>query len=257
MDVSCDGRIDPTQVAYMLRTDTFLVTTHHANNETGVIQPIEELADLLIDKETLFHVDCAQTLGKLPVDLGNLNIDFMTATAHKMGGPQGVGLLSVRKNKSPFSPLKPIMFGGSQEYKLRPGSLPVALIGGFAKAIDLADSTIATWEDNMLKKKDDILKQIQAVNYRLNGDVENTMANTINVSFPGVNSEALMLTVRNSIAISNGSACTAQDYSPSHVLTAMGLDDEIIESAVRISWGLESVDIDLSDLLKAIHFLGA
>ncbi len=250
------GLIKAGDISTRLRDDTLLVSIHHANNETGVIQPIGEIGRLLRDTDVFFHVDAAQTFGKLPLSIVQFNIDFLTASAHKMGGPQGVGLLGIRRKSLRMPPIKPIMYGGGQEHGLRPGTLPVPLVAGFGKAVSLARQGLSTWKEVMLQKKEEVLTQLEAVPHHVNGSLEDSMPNMINVSFPGVNSEALMLMIKDKYAISNGSACTSKDYKPSHVLLAMGLPEELLYSAVRISWGRDEETIDLRALIEAVENLG-
>ncbi len=249
------GLIAPGEIKSRIRPDTLLVSMHHANNETGVIQPIEEIGRVLSKTDVFFHVDAAQSFGKLSIDMGEFNIDFLTASAHKMGGPQGVGLLAIKRQGYRLPPIRPIMYGGGQEGGLRPGTLPVALIAGLGKAVAVARVGLCTWLDTMVHKKQAVLEQLKAVSHHINGSRERTMPNVVNVSFPGVNSEALMLATRSVYAISNGSACTAKSYQPSHVLVAMGLPDEIVEGAVRISWGSNADTVDLTALIEAVKSL--
>lgn len=249
------GIVKVEEIEARLREDTLLVSVHHANNETGVVQPIEHIGELVRNTEAFFHVDAVQTFGKLAVDMVKSNIDFLTASAHKMGGPQGMGLLAMRRQSWRSPPIKPIMYGGGQQQGLRPGTLPVPLIAGFGQAVRLARDELPTWQQALMTKKKQVLEQLKAVRHHLNGCVEYTMPNTVNVSFPGVNSEALMLLIKDKYAISNGSACTSKDYQPSHVLVAMGLPEELIESAVRISWSREGDRIDLGELIAAVRYL--
>lgn len=248
------GRVDPQDVLQRVRRDTLLVTMMHANNETGVIQPVQEIGEALADSPTYFHVDAAQTVGKMVADLRSLRYDLLSVTAHKMYGPQGVGALILRRRGWQRPPVQPLMYGGGQEGGLRPGTLPVALIVGMGKAAELAVEEHARWQAHNRKVKESILQQLRQVEYQINGDLAHSLSNCLNISFPGVDSEALMLSVQEEIAISNGSACTSADYKPSHVLVAMGLSRERIESAVRISWGQYTpADIDLSPLIKFVR----
>ena len=183
----------------------------------------------------------AQSFGKLVDELKRVKYSFLSASAHKMYGPQGIGTLILRKKKFKSPPVKSIMFGGSQEHGIRPGTIPTALVAGFGKACEIA---LSEYQTN-LSKYQQIKKQIiemldsSSIDYIINGDVEYSIPNTINISFNGVNSEALMLATKQYCSISNGSACNSHSYKPSHVLTAMGLDIERIESAIRISWGVD------------------
>ena len=235
------GRINPDEVLSNVRDDTLLVSVMHTNNETGVIQPIDIIGDALDKTDVFFHVDAAQSFGKLVDELKRVKYSFLSASAHKMYGPQGIGTLILRKKKFKSPPVKSIMFGGSQEHGIRPGTIPTALVAGFGKACEIA---LSEYQTN-LSKYQQIKKQIiemldsSSIDYIINGDVEYSIPNTINISFNGVNSEALMLATKQYCSISNGSACNSHSYKPSHVLTAMGLDIERIESAIRISWGVD------------------
>ena len=236
-----NGRINPDEVLSNVRNDTLLVSVMHTNNETGVIQPIDIIGEALDKTDVFFHVDAAQSFGKLVDELKSVKYSFLSASAHKMYGPQGIGTLILRKKKFKSPPIKSIMYGGSQEHGIRPGTIPTALVAGFGKACEIA---LSEYQSNLLKYQQ-IKKQIiemldsSGIDYVINGDVEHSIPNTINISFNGVNSEALMLATKQYCSISNGSACNSHSYKPSHVLTAMGLDIERIESAVRISWGVD------------------
>lgn len=242
-----DGRIDLNQFLGLIRKDTLLVSLMHANNETGVIQPIKEIGDALAEKDILFHVDATQSCGKLVPELRKLKYNMLSLSAHKLNGPQGVGALILRKKRYKLPPVKAITFGGQQEHGIRPGTVPVALVAGLGKACELAD---VEYEENHVRnfeKKQAVLELIEksGLQYAFNGDQKYCMPNTINVSFMGVESEALMLSSKQYCGISNGSACTSHDYNPSYVLAAMGLDAERISSAVRISWGAKTNQVEL------------
>lgn len=243
------GRISVEEVLERVNEETLLVSIMHANNETGVIQPVEEIGEYLADKETIFHVDAAQTFGKLVDELKEIKYDLLSITAHKVYGPQGIGALVVRNTKNIRPLIKPLMYGGNHERGLRPGTLPVALISGFGKAAELSYKNYKEWNriENQIKKK--VLEQLQEVNFVVNGEISFSLPNCINISFPGIDSEALMLGVKQYLSISNGSACTSSEYKPSYVLKAMGAD---AESAVRISWGPFS-NVDLTPILEFVH----
>lgn len=252
--VSASGRVDPDTILKRVRPDTLLVTVMHANNETGVIQPIDIIGEALSSTETYFHVDAAQTFGKLVPELQTLKYDTLSISGHKIYGPQGIGALMTRRRNYQRPPLQPITFGGGQEGNLRPGTLPVALIAGLGKASEIASREYQNWLNQNNSIKQSLLEQLKGIEYVINGDQEYCLSHTLNISFPSVDSEALMLATRNSIAISNGSACTSHDYKPSHVLTAMGLSEELVEGAIRISWGKIS-QIDFCDIIKGIKKL--
>lgn len=241
-----DGRIKFEDVMRRVRKDTLLVSIMHVNNETGTIQPVEEIGKALSGSSVYFHVDASQSCGKLVEEIRGLSFDLLSISAHKMYGPQGIGVLAI-KNKNRMSlDIKPITYGGGQERGIRPGTLPVALIGGLGKAAKIASEE---YKINMnccrenLNRLLNILKDSKAV-YVINGDLRYNTGNTLNISFSNFDSEALMLYMQETIGvgISNGSACTSHSYAPSYVLQAMGLDDRRIANAVRISWGKEVIN---------------
>lgn len=230
------GWIDPEAVRAALRPETSLISIMAANNETGVVQPIEEIAAVLAGHEAYFHIDAAQAFGKLIEPLRNPRVDLMSISGHKIYAPKGIGALIVRRRGYNRVPLKPLMLGGGQERGLRPGTLPVALIAGLGLASALA-----------LKEHDDRRAQCEAVRKQalialaplgivLNGDADRSISHTLNFSVPGVDSEAAIVALKDIAAISNGSACTSQSYEPSHVLTAAGIDDAQVAGALRLSW---------------------
>lgn len=236
------GRISSDELLSKVRSDTLLVSVMHVNNETGIIQPIKQIGEELSGKDTLFHIDAAQSCGKLVEELRGSKYDMLSASAHKMYGPQGVGALVLRKKRYKLPPVDPILFGGGQEHGIRPGTLPTALIAGFGEACRIACSEYSSNNEEYKKIKNIILSLLDrsGVEYEINGDQNYCVPNTINISFSGVNSEALMLSSKQYCGISNGSACNSSSYNPSYVLTAMGLDAQRIQSAVRISWGKNS-----------------
>lgn len=247
-----DGRVDAKKVLSLVKDDTLLVSLMHANNETGVIQPVKEIGEALEEKGILFHIDATQSCGKLVPELKELKYNMLSLSAHKLSGPQGVGALILRKKRYKLPPIKAITFGGQQEHGIRPGTVPVALVAGLGKACELAEEN---YENNMLRyiqNKKAVMSLIEksGLDFEINGNQEFCMPNTVNVSFRGVKSEALMLYSKQYCAVSNGSACTSNDYSPSYVLTAMGLDVDRISSAIRISWGAETKQEELIDNLS-------
>lgn len=241
LEPDSSGRVSVEKLKNLLREDTALVSIMHVNNETGIIQPVDEIGELLDKTGILFHIDATQSCGKLVEEIRNIKFNMMSISAHKMHGPQGVGALILHKKKYRLPPLKPIMFGGNQEHGLRPGTLPVALIAGFGKACELAAEEYRKNDQHCLEIKKILLELLDSVglNYIINGDQKWCVNNTMNVSF-GVPSEAVMLSTKKYCSVSNGSACTSQDYSLSHVLQSMKLPQEQIKSAIRISWGYDT-----------------
>ena len=233
------GRVNTDDIMQLVRSDTLLVSVMHVNNETGIIQPVEELGERLENQGIMFHVDATQSCGKLVDEIRRLKYTMLSFSAHKLQGPQGIGVLVLRKKRYKLPPVKPIMFGGQQEHGISPGTVPVALVAGLGKACEISETT---YKDNA-KKVQHIKKVVlqafekSGLRYKLNGDQKYCIPSTINVCVEGVSSEALMLATKRFCGISNGSACTSHSYEPSYVLTAMGLPVDRIESSVRISWG--------------------
>jgi cysteine desulfurase len=252
LPVTAGGWVEPEEVRRRLRPNTLLVSMMHANNETGVLQPVSEIAGLLADSPTLFHVDAAQTFGKQVEELRQLDCDFLSISGHKIYGPAGVGALCIRRSRLRWTAIEPLMRGGGQERGLRPGTLPVPLIVGLGAAAELAAQEHEARNTHAAKLRRQLLSALLAVPYRINGDLTRMQPHVLNVSFLGVQSEALMLALRYEMAISNGSACSSSSYSSSHVLRAMGFSSDEIESSVRISWGPGVERIPVEILIEAV-----
>ncbi len=230
------GFVEPDEIGARLRDDTLAVSIMHVNNETGVIQPIDEIADRLANCDALLHVDAAQGFGKELSRLRHGGVDLISVSGHKLYGPKGIGALICRRRNGRLPPLEPLQFGGGQERGLRPGTIPVALAAALGTAAELAlrDQTARNDDNNRLREK--ALELVGELGGELNGKLEQTLPTTINVSFPGLDSEAAMVALKGVVAVSNGSACTSQNYEPSHVLEAMGLPGDRINGALRLSW---------------------
>ena len=202
----------------------------------GVIQDIEAIALALQDKDLHFHVDAAQSAGKLEIDLSQTPIDFLSISGHKFYGPKGIGCLYVRNRKQ--QRLMPLMQGGGQEYGLRPGTLPTHQIVGMATALKLAANSLVNdylHTQKLAQLLSTQLKQLEGVHF--NGDQNQKLAAIINVSFDDVGSDSLMIRLRDQLAIANGSACNTGTIEASHVLRAMGIEGDRLYGAVRISFG--------------------
>lgn len=249
------GWIDPAALAAAIRPDTLLVSVMHVNNETGVLQPLEELAHVLSGSSSFLHVDAAQGYGKCIPDLRDSRIDFISVSAHKVYGPQGVGALIARRRGYSRPPLSPLLFGGGQERGLRPGTLPVPLVVGFGRAAELALKHHRKRADTCAEFKQTALLALAPLGPVFNGDPDRMMPHVLNITFPGIDSEALMVALRDEIAISNGSACTSNSYTPSHVLQAMALPDQVVQGAVRISWCHRTDQPDWKRITAAIERL--
>lgn len=245
------GRVDADQILSLVRDDTLLVSLMHVNNETGIIQPAEEIGEELAKRKVLFHVDATQSCGKLVEEIRRLKYNMLSFSAHKLQGPQGIGVLVLRKAGYRLPPVKGIMYGGQQEHGIRPGTIPVALVAGCGHACEIA---VCEYVKNSEKTKR--LKELalhlfdeSGLEYHLNGDQDFCVNSTINVCIPGVMSEALMISSRQYCSISNGSACTSKSYEPSYVLSAMGISESDIECSVRISWGPDTSPEELAENL--------
>lgn len=243
------GRINVQEILDKIRNDTLLVSVMHVNNETGIIQPVEELGGELQKRNILFHVDATQSCGKLVDELRNLKYDMLSFSAHKLKGPQGVGVLVLKKRRYKLPPIKNIMYGGQQEHGIRPGTIPVALVAGCGEACEIAENE---YKENTkkLKTMKAVLGELlndSGVDFHYNGNPDYCVDSSANICFKGVMSEALMLSSKQYCSVSNGSACTSKSYSPSYVLEAMGIPAEDIDSSVRISWGPEISEIEFRE----------
>lgn len=247
------GRFDAGDVLSRVRDDTLLVSLMHVNNETGVIQPISEIANALIETPTLFHVDAAQSFAKVQPEVLSGPIDLISLSGHKIGAPKGVGSLVARRRGWSRPPLEPLMYGGGQERRLRPGTVPVALIMGLWEAAQerLDDRE---WAADAAAFGATLKGLVESLRGVVNGDPEHTAPHILNFSLPGVDSEALVLVLADTAGFATGSACTSANYSASHVLTAMELDPDRIDGAVRLSWwGAPGASMDsLATELRAL-----
>lgn len=250
--VDHEGAIDLDVFAQALRPDTAIVSAMWANNETGVLFPIAELAELARAKRVPFHTDAVQAVGKIPIRASDLPLNFMSLSAHKIHGPKGVGALYIQRH----SAFRPSLFGGGQEGDRRPGTENVAAIIGFGKAADLASSFLAEEAGRVRHLRDDFESQIfarvpEAV---VNGDRSNRLPNTSSLSFPGVDSAALLLLLdRYGVCCSAGSACLTGSLEASHVLRAMHLDEATLRSSVRFSFSRFN---DGTDVARAAEIVG-
>ena len=231
-----NGRVDAAKIVSLLRPTTLLVSLMHANNETGVIQPIDEVAKALAHHPAYFHVDAAQTFGKLIEPLQNHRIDLLSASGHKIYGPKGVGVLLVRHRGKQKVPLAPLVHGGGQEHGLRPGTLPVPLIAGLGLAAEIGMKDHEAREAKCRAFRERFLRAIEPLHPKIHGEEGQVLAHTVNLSFPGISAEEGMVKIRDLVAVSNGSACTSSSYQPSHVLKAMRLAKDEIIGAMRFSW---------------------
>jgi len=231
------GRIAPNLLQKALREDTILVSIMFVNNETGVIQPIKEIVEVLKGHQAYFHTDAVQAYGLLDIDVKELGIDLLTTSAHKVNGPKGVGFLYAEESVT----IQTLHFGGEQERKRRPGTENVAAIAGFEKATQLIMENKAERNKHYLSYKQVFIEQLEArnVKFALNGNQATAVSNIVNISFPGSNVEQVLTNLDLAgIAASSGSACTAGSVDPSHVLSAMfGEEHPCTTNSVRFSFG--------------------
>lgn len=249
------GVVPAASVLEAVRSDTLMVSAMHVNNETGVHQPIAEIANGLENSEAYFHVDAAQGFGKVLKDLRSPRIDLISASSHKIYGPAGVGALIARRRRYRRPPLTPLTYGGGQERGLRPGTLPTPLIAGFGLAAEFAEKYHETRREQCLEKQRETFKTFSTLDMQLNGNQNRMMPHVLNCSFKNVDSEALMLKAKELVAISNGSACTSVRYEKSHVLQAMGLPDKRVENALRFSWCHLTPEFNLEAFKQAVSSL--
>lgn len=253
LPVGAGGWADPADVAAALRPETRLVSVMHVNNETGIVQPIGEIADAMGGHPAFLHVDAAQGFGKEMAGLQHQRVDLISISGHKVYGPKGVGALITRRRGYRRPPLVPLMVGGGQERGLRPGTLPVALIAGFGAAAELALSDHEKRTSSNLEFRARVLDALAPLRPRIHGDPHRIVANAINVSIPGVDGEAAIVALKDVVAISNGSACTSQSYERSHVLTAMGLPEDAIRGALRLSWCHLTEEPDWAEVVRRLQ----
>lgn len=239
LPVDRQGQVHPEQVMEAIRPDTILVSVMYANNEVGTIQPIAEIGALAAEKGIVFHVDAVQALGALEIRLGELPVDLMSFSAHKINGPQGVGALYVSRELV----IEPILFGGLQERKRRAGTENMAGIAGFAKAAELAAQQLPgrAARDEELRRifLDALETEVGAGRFHVNGHPTQRLAHIVNVSFPECDTETMLMNLdMEGIAVASGSACSSGSLEPSHVLEAMNLPINFLNSAIRFSFGL-------------------
>jgi cysteine desulfurase len=247
------GAIDAAAVRRAVRADTLLVSVMHVNNETGVIQPIEEIAGLLDGSDAFFHVDAAQGFGKEIAALRHPRIDLLSISGHKIHAPPGVGALIVRRRGGSRPPIQPLTFGGGQERGYRPGTLPVPLIAGLGLAAELGLDEHAARTRACAELRQRLLDGLAPLGPLINGDPRRSIPHIINISIPGIDADAAIEAWQDVAAVSHGAACTSQSYTCSHVLTAMGIPDAREAGALRLSWSHLTPFPDVGAMVRAIQ----
>jgi cysteine desulfurase len=259
LDVDDDGFVSLEQLEKSIRPDTILVSLMAGNNEIGTINPLEEIGKITRKRGVLFHTDATQAVGKIPLDVEQMNIDLLSFTAHKMYGPKGVGALYVRR-KRPRVRLSPIMFGGGHERGMRSGTLNVPGIVGFAKALELCRDEMESEAERQTALRERLHQRLQAEldHIKLNGHPTQRLPNNLNVSFGYVEGESLIMGISD-IAVSSGSACTSASLEPSYVLRALGVGDDLAHSSIRFGVGRftteEEIDYTADKMIFAVKRL--
>jgi cysteine desulfurase len=257
LDPETNGLIDLNKLNDAIREDTVLVSIMHVNNEIGVIQDIAEIGEMCRARKIIFHVDAAQSAGKIKIDLQHLKVDLMSFSAHKIYGPKGIGALYVRRK--PRIRLEAQMHGGGHERGMRSGTLATHQIVGMGEAFRIAKEELAQDEAHVTKMRDRLwagLNDMEQV--FINGDADKRYPGNLNVSFNFVEGESLIMALKD-LAVSSGSACTSASLEPSYVLRALGLNDEMAHSSIRFSFGRftteEEIDFAIDLIKKSIGHL--
>jgi cysteine desulfurase len=260
--VGSDGRVDPADIARACRPGTVLVSVMLANNEIGTIQPVQEIGRIVHEAGAIFHVDASQAPGRLPIDVEAFYADLLSLSAHKMYGPKGVGVLRVRRGR-PRIPMEPLFFGGGHERGLRSGTLPVPLVVGMGAAAVCMANDLANGEpERQITLRERLWNGLAVLGGATrNGHAEHRLPGNLNVSFDGIEAEALMMNLRREVAISSGSACSSETLEPSYVLRAIGLDDARAFASIRLGLGrgttVDEIDRAVGHITKHVTALRA
>lgn len=251
LDPDSNGLISPETVEKALRPDTILVSLMHVNNEIGVVNDIEAIGEVTRRNKVIFHVDAAQSAGKLDIDLEKMQVDLMALTAHKIYGPKGIGALYVRRK--PRVRIEPQIHGGGHERGMRSGTLATHQIVGMGEAYRIAGEEMREEARRTRALRDRLLRGFQGMEeVYVNGDLTQRVPGNLNISFNFVEGESLMMALRE-LALSSGSACTSASLEPSYVLRALGRNDELAHSSLRISIGRFTTEEDIDYAIERIH----
>lgn len=254
LSVDAEGLINLEELKSAIRTDTILVSIMYVNNETGVIQPIKEIASITQKKNVFFMTDATQAVGKINIDVDDLGVDLLAFSGHKMYAPKGIGVLYVRKSHNKLQ-ISPLIHGGGHENGLRSGTLNVPGIIALAKACEVAKEEMVENQEKIIKLRDNLENALLKLsNTSLNGSYKNRIYNTTNICFKSIDANILIGRMKN-VAVSNGSACTAAVVEPSHVLKAMGISDEDAFASIRFSLGKFNTKEEINTVIKNISEL--
>jgi len=249
LPVTGNGEVDPDDVKKAIRKDTILVTIMHSNNETGVIQPVKEIGEILLEKEIPFHTDCSQSIGKVHVSVKKLPVTMLTLAGHKFYAPKGIGALYIKKDFF----LKPLLIGASHEKGLRPGTENTPYIAGLGKASEIIYEEFDRIVEHLHRVTEPLLKGLLEIpGSKLSGAGAPRLPNTINISIKGILADEFVEKLSRKVAISAGSACHAGIRKPSHVLLAMGVSPEEALSSIRISTGKFTTIDEVMEALEII-----
>jgi cysteine desulfurase len=248
-----DGWVEPEAVRAAVRRDTLAVSVMQVNNETGVVQPVAEIADALAGHEAYLHVDAAQGFGREIESLRHPRVDLVSVSGHKIHGPQGVGALVLRRRGGRRPPLAPLAHGGGQELGLRPGTLPVALVAGLGEAAALAVAESVVRAERCRRLRRVILDGLAPLEPLINGDPARALPHIVSLSFPGRTAGEVMEAWTGLAAVSDGAACTTQSRTCSHVLAAMGVGEERAAGTVRLSWSHLTDTPDVGAMVAALR----
>lgn len=261
LPVKKDGIIDLDLLKKTIRPETILISVMLVNNETGVIQNIKEIAEIAHSNDVFFMTDATQAVGKLEINVEALQIDLMSFSGHKIYGPKGVGALYVRQKRPRKIKMEALQHGGGHEKGMRSGTLNVPGIVGLGLACEIAQKEMKKESERVKQLRDDLEKKLLKIEGAcINGNIEHRLYNTLNICFPGIDSDALIMGLSNPdnenipiVALSNGSACTSHSIDPSHVLIAMGLTEDLAFNSIRISLGRFTTKNEIEIFVNALH----
>ena len=245
------GLVNVDVLKKSIRKDTILVSVMHANNEIGTVEPIEEIGEICKKNNIYFHTDATQSFGKIPINVNKMNIDLLTASSHKMYGPKGVALLFIKEGVN----IEPLLHGGGHEFGLRPSTVNIPAIVGFAKAVEICQKKMQKETNRLIKLRDELIRRVleKIPNSHLNGHPEKRLSNNANFWFEFVEGESIVMQLDSyGIAASTASACSSPKLEPSHVLLAIGLRPQEVHGSLRLSLGRWTKEKDIDYVLEVL-----
>ncbi|RJQ15771.1 aminotransferase class V-fold PLP-dependent enzyme [Candidatus Woesearchaeota archaeon] len=259
LKVNQDGEINLKELENVITPKTIMISIMAANNEVGTIAPLKQIGLIAHKNNILFHTDAAQSFGHIPLNVKELSIDLMSISAHKIGGPKGIGALYVSNDK-PLVKIMPLIYGGGHEKGMRSGTLNVPGIVGLGEASRLAHEEMKITEIKLEKLRNKLYNGISSqCTVKINGNSKNKLNHNLNISFENIDAKALINEIKNELAVSTGSACNSNDVKPSHVLLSLGFDEERAFSSIRFGLGKtnteEQIDFAITEIIKAVNKL--